>query len=138
LMVTEGGLSEASGDGRIDTAEARKWCEFMDQNGILWTNWSLADLKESSGALKVGAAATGGWNESQLNPAGVWVRNRLRLMSATVSLARPSRNHSGYPAPATTLEARRDANGRLLLAPGNGIGPRPEAAMGVYFAPFFP
>jgi endoglucanase len=138
LMVTEGGLSEASGDGRIDTAEARKWCEFMDQNGILWTNWSLADLKESSGALKEGAAATGGWNESQLNPSGVWTRNRLRQMAATVSLARPLRNHSGYPASATALEARRDANGRLLLAPGKGVDPRLRAAAGVYFAPLVP
>lgn len=135
LMVTEGGLSEASGNGQIDTAEARRWCEFMDQNGILWTNWSLADLTESSGALKVGASATGGWNESQLNPSGVWVRNRLRLMAPTVSISRPLRNHSGYPAPAATLEARRDANGRLLLRLGNGIGPRTRAAAGAYFAP---
>lgn len=85
LMVTEGGLSEASGNGRIDTAEARKWCDFMDQNGILWTNWSLADLSESSGALKVGASPTGGWNESQLNPSGVWVRNQLRSKAAAVT-----------------------------------------------------
>jgi endoglucanase len=116
LMVTEGGLSEASGNGRIDTAEATKWCNFMDQNGVLWTNWSLADLTESSGALKVGASATGGWNESQLNPSGVWVRNRLRTMAATVSLARPSRKLAGYPSPMAFLEARRDANGRLLLS----------------------
>lgn len=136
LMVTEGGLSEASGNGMIDTVEARKWCDFMDQNGILWTNWSLADLTESSGALKVGAAATGGWNESQLNPSGVWTRNRLRLMAATVSLARPLKNLSGYSAAA--LEARRDANGRLLLAPVKGIGPRPRAAIGAYFAPLIP
>jgi endoglucanase len=115
LMVTEGGLSEASGDGRIDTAEATKWCNFMDQNGILWTNWSLADLKESSGALKVGSSANGGWNESQLNPSGVWVRNRLRTMAATVSLARPSGKLAGYPAANGTLEVFRDANGRLRL-----------------------
>lgn len=138
LMVTEGGLSEASGNGQIDTAEARRWCEFMDQNGILWTNWSLADLTESSGALKVGASATGGWNESQLNPSGVWVRNRLRLMASTVSIARPLRNPSGYPAPAATLEARRDAKGRLLLDLGKSIGPRSRTAAGAYFAPLIP
>jgi endoglucanase len=137
LMVTEGGLSEASGDGMIDTVEARKWCDFMDQNGILWTNWSLADLAESSGALKVNAPATGGWNESQLNPSGVWVRNRLRMMASTVSIARPLKNLSGYPAPAI-LEARRDANGRLLLAPGKGNGTQSRRAPGAYFAPLSP
>lgn len=115
LMVTEGGLSEASGNGRIDTAEARKWCDFMDQNGILWTNWSLADLAESSGALKVGTGSTGGWNESQLNPSGIWVRNRLRAVAATVSLARPSGKPARRLGIPGTLQAARDARGRLTL-----------------------
>lgn len=138
LMVTEGGLSEASGSGRIDTAEAHKWCDFMDQNGILWTNWSLADLSESSGALKVGAPSTGGWSESQMNPSGVWVRNRLRTAAATVALARPLGKLRGYPSPAGALEALRAANGRLTLAPREAAGMGPRRAAGAYFTPSLP
>lgn len=133
LMVTEGGLSEASGNGRIDTAEATKWCDFMDQNGILWTNWSLADLTESSGALKVGASGTGGWNESQLNPSGVWVRNRLRAKAATVSLAPPARKLAGYRSPMAALSARTDANGRLVLDPGEAVSAQRRMPPGAYF-----
>jgi endoglucanase len=122
LMVTEGGLSEASGKGNIDTAEATKWCNFMDQNGILWTNWSLADLAESSGALKVGASANGGWSESQMNPSGIWVRNRLRTTAATVSLSRPTGKLARYPSAPGPLPAWNDADGRLIPA-GNGRVP---------------
>jgi endoglucanase len=86
LMVTEGGLSEASGDGPLDTAEARRWLDFMKQNYISWTNWSLADLKESSGALKTGTSSTGNWNASQLNPSGTWVRNTLRSMNVSTAI----------------------------------------------------
>jgi len=138
LMVTEGGLSQASGDGIIDTAQGRLWAEFMDKNGIAWTNWSLADLKESSGALKVGSSPNGGWTESEMNPSGVWVYNRLRSVAATVSLAPPTRKRAGYPSPLAALEARRDANGRLTLAPGEGMGLETRRAAGAYFAPLIP
>jgi endoglucanase len=138
LMVTEGGLSEASGNGRIDTAEATKWCNFMDQNGILWTNWSLADLAESSGALKVGSSGTGGWSESQMNPSGVWVRNRLRTAPPSVALARPTGKPAGYLSPLPALTARRDANGRLRLSPQDGMGSLPRTAPGAYFVPLVP
>ena len=124
LMVTEGGLSEASGNGAINTDEAGKWCDFMEQNGILWTNWSLADLAESSGALKVGAPSTGGWTESQMNPSGVWVRNRLRTPPNTVALARPKGKPGRHPARTAALEAWRDANGRLVL---RGIAEAPAS-----------
>ncbi len=138
LMVTEGGLSQASGDGIIDTTQGRLWADFMDKNGIAWTNWSLADLKESSGALKVGSSPTGGWTESQMNPSGVWVHNRLRSVAAAVSLAPPARKPIGYPSPLSAWEARRDANGRLTLSADKALGPENRRAAGVYFAPLHP
>ena len=52
----------------------------MDQNGIAWMNWSIADLEESSGALHPGASGNGGWNAGQLSASGTWVRNQLRSM----------------------------------------------------------
>lgn len=133
LMVTEGGLSEASGNGGIDTAEARRWCDFMDQNGILWTNWSVADLAESSAALKVGTSPNGGWNESQLNPSGVWVRNRLRAPAGNVSLARPDAVRALSPMEGSgVLKAFRDARGRWVLETRKGA---PRAGGTLYVHP---
>lgn len=130
LMVTEGGLSEATGSGAVDTVEARRWCDFMDDNGILWTNWSLADLSESSAALKVGAGPNGNWTESQISASGRWVRNRLRAGAATVSIAGPRAGRADFHwAGPGALEAFRDAGGRLVL---KTQGERPRAS-GIHF-----
>jgi endoglucanase len=78
LMVTEGGLSEANGNGRIDTLEARKWLRFMRENSISWMNWSVCDKYESSAALNQGASGSGGWGDGNLTPSGRWVRAAIR------------------------------------------------------------
>ena len=61
-----------------------------------------------------------------------------RTAPPAVALARPARKPTGYPAPMAFLEARRDANGRLLLAQGQGTGPDFRAAPGAYFSPLVP
>jgi endoglucanase len=78
LMVTEFGLSEASGNGKLDLEETRKWWQFLDENHISWCNWSIADKQEASAALKPGASATGGWPDDKLTPSGAFVRDELR------------------------------------------------------------
>jgi endoglucanase len=121
LMVTEGGMSQASGDGGIHPEEMQRWCDFLDENGILWTNWSVTDVDESSAALKPGTSLTGGWSESQLTPSGIWVRNRLRSKATTVSVGKPRPNRASAPeAAAGVLEAFRDAKGRLVLETRSG------------------
>ncbi len=118
LMVTEGGLSAASGGDALDTAEGRRWCDFLDQNGITWTNWSICDVPESSAALKVGTQANGNWNAGQLTPSGTWVRNRIR-------------SHNGIAS--TTILAHGRARHRTAAAMrrlGPGMAYFPAAAGG--------
>ena len=78
LFVTEFGTSEASGNGEFNTVEARSWFDFLDKNGISWANWSVADARETSAALKPGAAATGGWADDVISPSGLFIREELR------------------------------------------------------------
>lgn len=78
LMVTEFGITEATGDGEINREEMQKWWEFLDDNGISWCNWSIADKVESSAALRPGASARGVWDETMLTPSGLFVRAKLR------------------------------------------------------------
>jgi endoglucanase len=78
LVVTEWGTSEATGDGKLDYEETEKWLDFMDRNSLSWCNWSIADLNETSAALKPGANATGNWLLDDLSPSGVFVRKQLR------------------------------------------------------------
>lgn len=78
LFVTEFGVTEASGDGSIDAAEAQKWWQFLDANTISWCNWSIADKVELAAALKPNANVTGDWSLDMLTISGKMVREELK------------------------------------------------------------
>jgi len=78
LFVTEFGTTESSGTGIIDSAETNNWMQFMTDNKLSWCNWSIADLTETSAALKPGSSVYGGWLDSDISISGLWVRRKLR------------------------------------------------------------
>ena len=78
LFVTEFGITEYTGDGFIDEAEARTWWNFLDENKISWCNWSIADKEESSAAVKPGASGEGGWPINMLTRSGQFNRLEIR------------------------------------------------------------
>lgn len=78
LFVTEFGVCEASGDGRIDYAESNRWFDFLDRHHIGWANWSLNDKPESASALRPGSNPRGAWSDAQLTDSGKFVRERMR------------------------------------------------------------
>jgi endoglucanase len=84
LFVTEYGISEASGNGIIDTAEATKWFLFIDQYKLSTCNWSVIDKNETSAALLTGANPDGYWLESDLSVSGKTIRNRIRRLNGSV------------------------------------------------------
>ncbi len=78
LFITEFGITEASGDGVVDTVQSRIWLDWADSNSISWVNWSIVDKAESSAALVGGASTSGGWSEEELTFSGSWIRDRLK------------------------------------------------------------
>jgi endoglucanase len=82
LMVTEWGTSEASGNGRLDAEETKRWLDFMDEHHLSWCNWSVIDKRETSAALVPKAAANGGWAADALSPSGKLVRDEIRARNA--------------------------------------------------------
>ena len=78
LMVTEWGASEATGNGKLDEEETRKWWALMDEFKLSWCNWSLIDKNETSAALIPKASATGGWSTNEISRSGQLVRDELR------------------------------------------------------------
>ncbi len=78
LFVTEFGMTDASGTGNVDSTETAVWLRFLEDNKISWCTWSVADLPETSAALKPGASGTGGWPLSSISVSGVWMRNKIR------------------------------------------------------------
>jgi endoglucanase len=81
LMVTEWGTSEASGGGKLDAQETKDWLDFMDKNQLSWCNWSIADLNETSAALKPGASPKGNWSADEISASGQLVRSELKAKS---------------------------------------------------------
>jgi endoglucanase len=84
LMVTEFGISEASGNGVIDSAETARWWAFIDQHGLSTCNWSIIDKNETSAALKPGASPNGGWTAADLSASGTILRARIRTLNDTL------------------------------------------------------
>jgi endoglucanase len=81
LFVTEYGISEANGNGIIDSVETARWLDFVDAYKLSTCNWSLFDKNETSAALKPGANPTGNWNDTDLSTSGMFIRTRIRQLN---------------------------------------------------------
>ncbi len=73
VIVSEFGLSEASGNGVVDIKEANKWNKLMNRYKLGRVAWSLSNKDESSALLKPSCQKTGGWKASDFSKAGKWL-----------------------------------------------------------------
>ncbi|HWU80167.1 MAG TPA: glycoside hydrolase family 5 protein [Caulobacter sp.] len=80
LFASEWGLSESTGDGALDLAEAERWWRFLEGRGISDAGWSIFDKAESSAALRSGMPAAA-WSLDGLTASGTAMRRRLRALS---------------------------------------------------------
>ena len=75
VLVSEFGISESSGNGRIDKNEANKWMQFLKKNKISYVCWSLCNKNESCSLLKSSCSRTGNFKKSDLSQAGLWYKS---------------------------------------------------------------
>jgi endoglucanase len=83
LFVTEFGVCEASGDGRIDEREAEAWFAWMDRNAVSWAAWSLHDKAEASSVLRPGTSPDEPIRKNDLTRAGEIIFQRFRGKNGT-------------------------------------------------------
>ncbi|QHS56219.1 glycoside hydrolase family 5 protein [Mucilaginibacter sp. 14171R-50] len=81
LVVTEWGVGESDGNGRFDMAMNKKWMDWVEKNRLSWVNWNITDKRETTAILQPHAPSTGNWTAGQLTPAGVYIRERLRMLN---------------------------------------------------------
>jgi len=79
LMVTECAGMESSGNGPINKQEWQEWLTFMNDHGISWIAWSIADKNESCSMIKNASSPVSGWKDSDLKEWGRIVRDELRI-----------------------------------------------------------
>lgn len=89
VFSTEWGVSEATGDGGPYLDVADVWIEFMNENYISWTNWSLTNKNEISGSFvpfELGRTEATSldpgddqiWAIEELSLSGEYVRARIK------------------------------------------------------------
>lgn len=73
LLVSEFGITDASGNDAVNTSEGDRWIRFLDKYGIGYVAWNLSNKNESSALLKSSTKKTSGWTWSNLSKSGQWL-----------------------------------------------------------------
>ncbi len=76
VVVSEFGISEHTGDGKLDPEEGEKWLSLLDQYDVGRICWSLSKGKESSKIFKENCPKTNGWEDEDLTEYGMWIREQ--------------------------------------------------------------
>ncbi len=82
VFISESAGMEASGDGKIDDEEWKKWLDWAEKNKLSWIIWSVSDKDETCSVLKKSASSKGKWSDSDLKESGIKSRNYIRYFNA--------------------------------------------------------
>lgn len=74
VIVSEFGISEATGSGNIDEEEANRWLNYLKDNKIGYICWNLSNKDESSAILKPEVVNISAWNDEELSQTGLWLK----------------------------------------------------------------
>lgn len=78
LFVSEFGICDASGNGRINKTEGERWMSFLNKNKISYVGWNLSNKNESSALIKASCKKTTGWKNSELSAWGQWLVKKFK------------------------------------------------------------
>ena len=86
IFATEWGISEATGDGGPYVNWAKRWVDYMEENDISWSAWSLTNKMEISGAFQsiaginydASGAPLAPWSDMERTVAGNFYRAMIR------------------------------------------------------------
>ena len=76
VIVTEFGMTAASGNGAISTSSTSRWLTRLDKRNVSYFCWSLSNKNESSALLRPGCKKTGAWTKKDLSKAGQYIRKK--------------------------------------------------------------
>lgn len=81
VMVSEFGICEASGNGRIDTDSANQWISLLDNYKIGRVMWNLSNKNEASAILKSDCQSLSHFSQDELSPSGLWLYNTYNQLA---------------------------------------------------------
>lgn len=77
VFVSEYGITDASGNGALNTEEADRWMELLDQYSISSMMWSLSNKDESSAIISSATDKASGFTEDDLTGSGKYLLGLL-------------------------------------------------------------
>lgn len=77
VFVSEYGICDASGNGACNISQANSWIQTMDQYGVSYVCWNLANKNESSSLISSGVSKKSGWSYDELSTEGKWLVDTL-------------------------------------------------------------
>lgn len=78
VLVTEFGLSEASGNGSVNTSEGNKWFSVLNKYKIGRVCWNLSNKAESCALIKPGCKKTSGWKTGDYTKQARWLWKKYK------------------------------------------------------------
>lgn len=77
VFVSEFGICDASGNGRIDEAQAKAWVQLMNQYKVSYVAWNLSNKAETSAVILSSVDKVSGFSQEDLSESGRWLRRIL-------------------------------------------------------------
>lgn len=80
VFVSEFGICDASGNGGIDEAQAKRWVQLMNQYKVSYVGWNLSNKDETSAMLLSSVDKVSGFSRDDLSDSGRWM---YRILSGS-------------------------------------------------------
>lgn len=77
VFISEFSICDASGNGGIDYDQAAKWMDAINQYGVSYVMWNLANKNETSSLFKSSCSKNSGFTMDDLSDTGKWLYKQL-------------------------------------------------------------
>ncbi|MCE0723762.1 glycoside hydrolase family 5 protein [Legionella resiliens] len=94
IFVTEFGTQTYTGDGANDFVMSDRYMQLMAVKKISWANWNYSDDYRSGAIWKTNTCASGAWVDSNLKPAGVYIKGQIQTSPARQGMLEPGRGRA--------------------------------------------
>lgn len=105
VFVSEFGICDASGNGRIDYDSADAWVRLMDELGVSYICWNLSNKDEASALFRADCAKSSGFDEADLSAEGIWLQGVLRGKPAREDASAAGSDAAGNDSPTASDNA---------------------------------
>ncbi len=78
IFISECGICEASGDGKIDFESAAEWFKLLNEEELSYTVWSFSNKAESSAMTRPSYDPKNVLTDDDITASGLWVRSLIQ------------------------------------------------------------